>query len=188
LELVLEAQELLSYSLIGVPEKYTLAHVNERKHATGTSCAERVTGNGFWHEGAPGRSIVRPRLNETAEHPNIYSVRTNQVVLSSHNQARRIEAHGLGVFVNPTEDDMRRFERIEKSRLIEQHAAELTGLIEDVERWKGCVSGLRDEVRRRRKKEDHLMIALAALSMLVAYFYLRDFGCAAPAWNAFWPS
>jgi hypothetical protein len=30
------------------------------------------------------------------------------------------------------------------------------------------------------------MLAMGGLAMLMAYFYLRDFGCSAPLWTRMW--
>lgn len=99
-------------------------------------------------------------------------------------EAERISAHALGVTLIPaSDDDMKRFEAIEKERLVEQHSAEVRNLTAEIERWKAQIAGLEQQILLKAKRENKLMLAIGALAMLVAYFYLRDFGCATPFWG-----
>ncbi|HTA43212.1 MAG TPA: hypothetical protein VK789_12240 [Bryobacteraceae bacterium] len=102
-------------------------------------------------------------------------------------EAERISAHALGITLVPNqEDDMKRFEVISKERLVEQHAAEVAKLNAAIEGLKTQVSGLEQQILIKAKRENKLMLAMGALAMLVAYFYLRDFGCSVPLWTRMW--
>jgi hypothetical protein len=75
---------------------------------------------------------------------------------------------------------MKRFEAIEKERLVEQHAAEVAALTREIGGLRTHVSSLGEQIRRCAKRENNLMLAVGALAMVVAYFFLRDYGCGAP--------
>lgn len=99
-------------------------------------------------------------------------------------EAEQINAHALGVtLATATGADMRRFEVIEKERLVEQHAAEIGALTAEIHNWQARVTGLEAQLRIQARRENKLMLGLGALAMVVAYFYLRDYGCSAPLWT-----
>lgn len=81
---------------------------------------------------------------------------------------------------------MKRFEVIEKERLVEQHAADLASLNAEIDQWKQRTAGLEQQIRRLGTRENRLMLAVGALAMVVAYFYVRDLGCGAPLWSRMW--
>ena len=102
-------------------------------------------------------------------------------------EAERINAHALGITLVPAaEDDMKRFEVISRERLVEQHSIEVARLNAEIDGWKTRVSGLEEQLAVKAKRENKVMLAMGALAMLVAYLYLRDFGCSAPLWNRIW--
>lgn len=81
---------------------------------------------------------------------------------------------------------MKRFAVIEKERLVEQHAADIARLNAEIDGWKIRTAELEGQIRRLGKRENKLMLAVGALAMVVAYFYLRDLGCGAPLWTRMW--
>ena len=102
-------------------------------------------------------------------------------------EAEKINAHALGVNLAVVpDDDMKRFEVIEKDRLVEQHAAEVAGLNTEIEGWKNHAAALQEKIHGLEKKESKLMLGLGALAMVVAYLYLRDYGCSTPFWTRMW--
>ena len=100
-------------------------------------------------------------------------------------EAAGISAHALGVTLSGADSDMKRFERMHRERLIEQHNLKVAALNAQIDGFETHVSDLRQQISKMAKRENYLMLALAALAMLVAYFYLRDLGCAAPSWASF---
>jgi hypothetical protein len=99
-------------------------------------------------------------------------------------EAERITAHALGItIVSNPEEDMKRFDVISKERLKEQHATEVAGLTSEIETWKARVSALEQQIIFKARRENKLMLAIGALAMVLAYLYLRDFGCSAPLWT-----
>ena len=102
-------------------------------------------------------------------------------------EAERINAHALGITLVPApDDDMKRFEVISRERLVEQHAVEVANLNAQIEGWKTRVTELEQQLALKAKRENKVMLAMGALAMLVAYLYLRDFGCSTPLWSRIW--
>lgn len=104
-------------------------------------------------------------------------------------EARQINAHALGVSLTATpEADMKRFENIEKERLVQQHTETVATLHATIEESRAHAAGLEAQIRRLGKRENKLMLGMGALAMVVAYFYVRDFGCSLPLWTRIWGS
>lgn len=74
-------------------------------------------------------------------------------------------------------DDMDRFIRMDKERLLEQHQQQVAILHTEIEQWRGRTSELGDEIRRRKALIDRLWLTVFGMALVIAYLYVRDIGC-----------
>lgn len=89
-----------------------------------------------------------------------------------------VRAHALGASLETCpDDDMERFVRMDKERLIHGHMQEVATLKAEIEGSQEQVSELWDEIRYRRTMTDRLWLTVFGLALAVAYLYLRDIGC-----------
>jgi hypothetical protein len=90
-----------------------------------------------------------------------------------------VRAHALGISLDthPEDDDMERFIRMDKERLIDRHMQEVAALNADIEGWRERASKLGDELRHRKTLIDRLWLTVFGLALVMAYLYLRDIGC-----------
>jgi hypothetical protein len=89
-----------------------------------------------------------------------------------------VRAHALGVSLETRpEDDMERFIRMDKERLIHRHMQEVVTLKAEIEGSQAKASELWDEIRYRRTITDRLWLTVFGLALVVAYLFVRDIGC-----------
>lgn len=89
-----------------------------------------------------------------------------------------VRAHALGVSLETRpEDDMERFIRMDKERLIHRHMLEVATLKTEIEGSQEQASELWDEIRYRRTMTDRLWLTVFGLALVVTYLYVRDIGC-----------
>jgi hypothetical protein len=89
-----------------------------------------------------------------------------------------VRAHALGVSLETRpEDDMERFIRMDKERLIHRHMQEVATLQEEIKGSQAQASELWDEIRYRRRTTDRLWLTVFGLALIVTYLYVRDIGC-----------
>jgi hypothetical protein len=89
-----------------------------------------------------------------------------------------VRAHALGVSLETRpEDDMERFIRMDKERLIHRHMQEVVTLKAEIEGSQAKASELWDEIRYRRTITDRLWLTVFGLALVVTYLFVRDVGC-----------
>jgi hypothetical protein len=89
-----------------------------------------------------------------------------------------VRAHALGVSLETCPaDDMERFIRMDKERLIRRHMQEVVTLKAEIEGSQAQASELWDEIRYRRTITDRLWLTVFGLALIVTYLYVRDIGC-----------
>lgn len=88
----------------------------------------------------------------------------------------RAHAPGGSLETRP-EDDMERFVRMDKERLVHRHMQEVVTLKSEIESSQAQASELRDEIRYCRTLSDRLWLTVFGLALVVTYLYVRDIGC-----------
>ncbi len=116
------------------------------------------------------------------------------VSVTRRTTATSIDAHSLGVRLDPSDDDMATLERYSRQELISRHQAQLQRLHEGirlravehvatVEGLRTTITGLQRSKEGQRRMINNLWLGVAACAMVVAYFVVRNMSCPIMPWN-----
>lgn len=90
------------------------------------------------------------------------------------------EYRSMGIKPDPEDQrtvDMEYLLRIEKQRLIEMHATEVSGLHADIKGWETHTSELGGAIRKERRRVDKLYLALFGAILVILYLYGNAVRC-----------